>query len=275
ILVAMACVLVGLVLLDFCGNFIVTLLLVGLSFGIMFFAKKKITPAGQGKEVQQAFNGIKNDFTSDRAVNALFEHMGRAANFADKTMITLYLGEVYLFRGQINDAISLYNSIERSRFMEYPTVGMSFYNDIIGLYSALEDTNSVLAAYSDAEVFVNECAFRNYACCQSALELLIDVEKARGNFGKALDMQLMKNDFANRFNNQTQAAAGTYPLKQFLDGLVFYKTAELFYLCGDYSAAGQALYLGGPMLGASPFYLEKANKLSAEIKEAMSGKKAV
>lgn len=245
--------------------------------GIFIYAayvKKRIIPQGTGSIVRQTVSQVKYNFTADSTVNFLYSQIGRAKNYPDKTMLTLFLADVYLFRGQINEAISMQNSVDRSKFFHYPNSGMSFYNDVISLYDAVGDSESVLAAYKDAEAFIDECAFRNYMTCRTALETMIMVEKARGNYRKALDMQLIKNEYENIFENDARkvGAVQTDPMTAFNRGMIFLSTAELFYLCGDAANAGKYLDIGGPMLSPSPFFLQRANELSGKIRQGLMNK---
>lgn len=232
--------------------------------------RKKLIPPGHGKTVRAAYQNMRYDFLSDRTVNMLFESIGKAENFADKTMLTLNLCDVYLFRGQVNEALSLINSIDRSMFIHYPTIGMTFYEDVMSIYSTLGDNSSVIAAFADGEKFIDESAFRNYICCKGALSAQIMYEKARGNYTGALRMQLMKNEFENNVTRDSNNSGNeqNYPLAQFTRGMVFIDTAELYYLCGDLWEAGQSLDTGGPMVANCPFMLSRANDLSAKIRQA-------
>lgn len=234
--------------------------------------KKKLIPAGNGAVVQEAFAYIKNDYLSDSAINFMYQKIGQASNYSDKTKLTLLLSNLYVLRGQYDDAINLLNSVDRSQFQGYPTIGMNFYDDTISLYSELEDNDSVLAAYKDAEPFINECAERNYVCCSTALNILICTEKANGNYRKALDLKLMKNSFENQFNRTAASDEQSTPLSRILRGSVFFETAELYYLCGDYANAGKYLDIGGPLLNGCPQKTALANKLSDKIRQALNNK---
>ncbi len=232
--------------------------------------KKKLIPAGHGKVVQEAFAVMQQDYMSERTVNVLFQKIGQASNYADKTMLTMLLANLYQIRGQLQDSIGMLNSVDRSQFVGYPTIGMSFYSSIVDVYDQLEDSESVLAAFRDAEPFINECAFRNYTCCNTAISIMVIVEKHRGNYRKALDLLLMQNDFMNQFNRTTGADQQGAPLSRLIKGETFLKTAELFYLCGDYANAGKYLDIGGPMLAGSPSETARANKLSEKIRAALN-----
>lgn len=235
-------------------------------------AKKKIMPAGNGKIVMETFKDIQYDFLSDRAVNRLYQAMGMANNAADKIKLQLLLADVFMFRGQYSDAVSMLNSVDRSRFMHYPEIALTYFGDTVSVYNEMGDNNSVIAAYRDAEPFIKECAGRNYVCCQSALEICIIAEKAMGNYRRALDMRLMKNEFENKLNKDLIDRNLSYnktSINTFNKGLVFFGTAELFYLCGDFSNAAKYLDIGGPMLAMSNVQTEKANELSAKIREAL------
>lgn len=240
-------------------------------FVYAFHARSKMIPPGHGGIVKSTMSQVRYNFTSEGTVNFMFSQIGKAKNYPEKVMLTLLLADVYLFRGQIGEAISLLDSVDRSGFIQYPTIGMSFYNDVISLYNAVDDSSSVLAAYKDAEAFIDECAFRSYICCQSALDIMIMVEKAGGNYRKALDMQLMKNDIANIFENDARSSGvqQSDPMTAFNRGMIFWSTAELFYLCGDMENAGKYLDIGGPMLSASPLFIQKANRLSEKIRQGM------
>lgn len=232
--------------------------------------KKKLIPEGNGRTVMEAYNYIKTDFLSPNAENFIYRKMSETDNFADKTKLTLFLADIYLFQGRINDAIGMLKAVDRSQFYRHPEVGMSYYSDTIGLYDFIGDTASVLAAYNDAEPFINECAHRNYMCCSCALNILICVERARGNYRKALDMMLMKNEYENKVNNDMRSAEQA-PLTRLTKGLELLETAELFYECGNYEYAAKTVDLGGPMVTASPFLTERANELSQKLRNKLSG----
>ncbi|MDE6593708.1 MAG: hypothetical protein K2K57_11690 [Oscillospiraceae bacterium] len=260
---------------DMQGSYRSVILLISFAFFIIpiiytVISFKKFIPPGNGKIVRAAFQNMRYDFLSDKTVNMLFESIGKAANYADKTMLTLYLCDVYLFRGQINEAISLINSIDRSMFVHYPTIGMTFYEEVMSIYSVIEDNNSVIAAFADGEKFIDECAFRNYLCCSKAVGGLIMYEEARGNYRSALQLLLMRNEFENNIerDNRNSGSVLNHPLAQFSRGIVFINTAELYYLCGDLWEAGQSLDIGGPMVASCPFMLNRANTLSAKIRQA-------
>lgn len=244
-------------------------------FAVPFFlyahTKKKLIPPGHGKITSRAMQTMQNAFMSDGMVNVLFDLMGKADSFADKTTLTLLLCDIYQMHSQVREAIGMIDSIDRTRFIEYPTVGLSFYNTVTDIYTVIGDHESVLAAFADAEPFIDECAARNYVCCSTALSIIIRGERAKGNYRKALELRLMKNDFENQFNSTTGAEQQSSALSYFIRGSVFFETAELFYLCGDYANAAKYLDIGGPMLTASPYALEKANSLSAMIREKNGG----
>lgn len=237
-----------------------------------FIIRKKVIPAGSGPCVMEAYRSLQNDFISERAVNMLYSKIGEAGNYSDKTKLTLLLCDTYAFRGQLNEAINLLNSVDRSKFAEYPEAGMSFYEDTLSVYSVIGDNDSVLRAYEDAVPFIEHCYEKNYICFSTALSIDIMKEKALGNYRKALDLKLMKNEFENKVNSFVKSAAvnNNKPLNIFVSGMVFLDTAELFYLCGDMFNAGKNLDIGGPMLAASPYMTGKANELSQKIKAALN-----
>ena len=243
-----------------------------LPFIYIGYAWKKLIPAGNGKPVKKAFRVLQQDFTSESTVSMLYGSVGQAAKYPDKVRLTLLLANTQAIGGNVNEALQLLYSVDRSGFEKYPDVGMSFYGEIIETYSHVGDYDSVLRAYADGERFIEMAAERNYNCCTSAFSIMINVEKARGNYRKALDLRLIKNEYENLFNSTTGASQQGTPLSRFLKGAVFMETAELFYLCGDISNAAKYLDIGGPMLAASPAETENANKLSAKIREAMAQK---
>lgn len=249
---------------------IIALILFIIPFIVAASARKKLIPAGCGNAFNDAAAVIQGDFMSDRTVNILYQKIGEAKSFAEKSKIILLLCNVYQLRGQMQEALGMLNSIDRSQFVGYPTIGMDYYNCTVDIYSQLEDTQSVLAAYADAEPFIRECSNRNYICCTTAVSILIKVEKAQGNYRKALDLRLLKNDFENQFNKTVAANQQGTPLSRLIKGGVFFETAELFYLNGEYEKAGKYLDIGGPLLSGSPSETERANRLSEKIRDALS-----
>ena len=240
---------------------------------VAFCFKKKLLPEGNSRSVVDAYRFLQRDFMSDYAVNMLTAKISSSSSFVEKTKLQLFLAEVYQFRGQFEDAVRTINSVDRSQFAKHPSTGMSYYGDVIGLYNEFGDSQSVLAAYRDAEGFIRECSERNYLQCNTAVSILINVSEAEGDLRKALDMKLMHNDFLNQFEKTTKrsGALQTAPLNRFLRGLNFLDTARLFYLNGEYQNAANSVDMGGPMLSESPYFLSKANDLSAKIKEKLNG----
>lgn len=241
-----------------------------LPFIYIGYTMKKLIPAGNGKLVKKAFRVLQQDFTSESTVSMLYSSIGQAVKYPEKVRLTLLLANTQAIRGNINEALQLLYSVDRSGFDRFPDVGMTFYGEIIETYSNVGDYDSVLRAFADGERFIEMAAERNYNCCVTAFGVMINVEKARGNYRKALDLRLIKNEYENLFNSSEGASQQGTPLNRFLKGAVFMETAELFYLCGDIDNAAKYLDIGGPMLSASPAETERANKLSAKIREAMA-----
>ncbi|MGN0638623.1 MAG: hypothetical protein ACI4J0_09660 [Huintestinicola sp.] len=231
---------------------------------------RTLIPAGHGRILRRVFKVLQYDFMSDSTVDMLYRSIGEAAKYPEKVRLTGLLVTTYILRGQYNEALNLLYSVDRSGFDKYPDVGMLFYTDIIAIYCELEDFDSALRAYADGEEFIDAAAERNYSCCTAAFSAMISVEKARGNYRKALDLRLILNEYQNLFNSSTGASQQGTPLSRIIRGATFAETAELFYLCGDLDNAAKYLDIGGPMLSASPAETEIANKLSAKIREAMA-----
>lgn len=240
-----------------------------LPFIYIWYTTKKLIPSGHGKLLRKAFKVMQYDFMSESTVEMLYRFIGQASKYPEKIRLTGLLVTTYSLRGQYNEALNLLYAVDRSGFDKYPDVGMLFYSDIISIYCDLEDYDSALRAYADGERFIDAAAAKNYSCCVAAFTAMIDVEKARGNYRKALDLQLMHNEYQNLFNSSTGASQQGTPLSRLLNGATFASTAELFYLCGDIDNAAKYLDIGGPMLSASPSETERANKLSAKIREAL------
>lgn len=241
-----------------------------LPFIYIGYTMKTIIPAGNMGNVRKAFKLLKNDFASDNAENTLYRFLGQTSKYPEKIRLTLLLADTLTIRGKVNEALQLLYSADRSGFEKYPDIGMSFYGEIIDIYSAIGDNDSVLRAYEDGKSFTERVGEKNYNCCITAFEIMINVEKARGNYRKALDLRLIKNEYENLFNSTTGASVQGAPLSIFLKGCIFMDSAELFYLCGDLENAAKYLDIGGPMLSASVFYTNKANELSEKVRAAFS-----
>ena len=186
---------------------ITVILLIIPCLAVLYFKEKLIPKEQRSKSVIEAYKALQYDYTSDNAVHVLHQKIGQAQTFPEKAMISMFLAEVYIFRGQIEEAVYIVNSVDRSQLTKYPSVGMSVYGDIISCYLEAGDNDSVLAAYRDAEPFIKECAERSYTRCNSAVGILIDVNKAAGNYRKALDLVLMQNEFMNQFEQTVKKAA--------------------------------------------------------------------
>lgn len=234
------------------------------------YITKQLIPPGNRGAVRRVMKTLNNDFTSDNIVNKLHGEIIGCGKYAEKIRLTLLLADVYSIRGEYREALELLYNADRSGFSKYPELGLSFFGEIINIYSELGDSESVLNAYSDARSFIDETADKNYMCQHTAFSLMISVEKARGNYSKALEMQLCKNGIENLFNSSEGASQQGTPLMKFIRGTVFCNTAELFYLCGDYISAAKYLDIGGPMLAVSPAATQQANKLSEKLRAAQA-----
>lgn len=242
-----------------------------LPFTMIALVRKKIIPQGNGKIVMEMYKQFRNDLFSDTHIIHLYNAIGRASNPADRIKLQLMLADTYFFREQINEAINVLGTVDRTEFRKYPNVGMSFYEEIISVYSVIGDSDSVLKAYEDGRGFVEESAEYNFICYSTAVSLTIGVEKARGNYRQALDLRLMMNELMNKYNNQSDIKNQPKArIDAFIRGITFFETAELFYLCGDLNSAAQSLDMGGPLLTDSPLMIKKANELSQSIKDGLS-----
>lgn len=243
-------------------------------------------PPGSGFNVANTFLQLREDHLSEKTVIRLKGLTVKSKNFADKIIITLILCDVYRFRGEIEKALELIDSIDRTALVRYPAVGMNFYNCIMNLYDAVGDTDSVLAAYRDGEAFIDECALRNINCCCTAAESIIIARKAMGDYREAVEMQLSLNKFnppARQTSEMGSIVSGTnakYPFltganvyqnayADFLTGLQLYRTAELAMLIGDAPRAAGYIDKAGPVISQSSFYLNKANALSERIRSTL------
>lgn len=233
--------------------------------------RKKIIPKGNGKNVMKAMQFLNNDFTSDSAINKLYELIGKTEDFSDKTMLFLLLSDIYNIRGQFSESLNILKSIDQQQLFRCPEVGMSYYSQIISTFSSIVDNESVLAAFNDAAPFIEECSKRNYNCCNVAMNIQINVEAAKGNYRSALEMKLAKNEFDNKLQRDASAVPEN-PLRRFSRGSVFVATAKLFYLNGDYLNAAKNLDIGGPLTAVTPYLTSEVNKFSAELRDLLSKK---
>lgn len=227
----------------------------------------RVLPEGYGKNYIEASKLMWYDFMSDSTVHMLMGKINETYGFAEKTRLTLMLADTYRHRGQHNEAFELIRSVDITQFPDHPDIGLLYYNYITDLYDDMGDSESILSAYADAELLLMECAEKNYLNCLIAVNLIICGEKNKGNYQKALELRLMLNDFHNR--NVSDSKSSPTPYLTFDNGIIMYETAELFYLCGDYKNAAYFLDTGGPMLSASAYETELANRLSAKISEKL------
>ncbi len=252
---------------------LISVILAAIPFAAVAVIKNKLIPKGNGRKVREAFSVIQKDVCSDRTINFIYSKISETENYPDQIMLKLFLVDLFDIRGQYAEAIEIINSIDRSKFDRFPNIGMSFYGDVMSIYDHIGDYESVIAAFNDAEPFIEKCSNMNYVCCSGALNIEIIVEKARKNYRKALELRLMKNEFENRINKTIAASQQRTSLAGYLRGCVFYETAELFYLCGDMENSGKNLDIGGSMLAISPSATERANKLSALIRSTSTVEK--
>jgi len=249
---------------------LIHLLISIIPFIFIFYTYKKIIPAGNGGLVRKAYKVLQQDYSSEASVEMLYRFIGQSSKYPEKVRLTLLLADIQTLRGNINEALQLLYSVDRSGFDKYPDLGMSFYAEIISVYNNIDDSESVIRAYADSEIFMERAALNNYSCCITAFGAMTCVEKARGNYKRALELRLIRNKFENQFNSSIGASQQGTPLSRLISGSVFCETAELYYLCGDLDSAAKYLDIGGPMVSGCKFALEEANKLSEKLRTELN-----
>lgn len=208
-------------------------------------------------------------FMSDEKINMLHQKLREAKLDDDKIMLTLFLRDIYVFRGELDMAEKALNAVDRSKFGSSlsPIYAVEFYASTVGLYSTAGDSASVTAAFADGEKFFDMCSDKNYRSFIMALNAYIDVHKTRGEYRKALELRLMLNSFNDDCRREQTDESNESPITRFMHGMCMFETAELYYLCGDLENAAKCLDIGGPALEKSQFFTQRANMLADSIRE--------
>lgn len=207
------------------------------------------------------------DFTSDETIRKVSELRDKTSLFTEKCSVSMRICDMYLWRGQLGEAMKILSSVDRSAFKKNPTLAVDFYTEAVEIYAAAGDTAGALAAFADGEPFFDKCGSRNYICLMHCLVAMCEAEKCRGNYSHALDIQLMRL----KLNSGDSLTAPVTPFGYFLAGVDIVKTAELYFLCGDINKAAELLDQGGPMVWQSPYYTALANNLGDIIRQRLSG----
>lgn len=229
------------------------------------FRHKVIPKEYSSPNIQTAANLLRKDMTSDAMLSGCMQMLQNAVNFEEQATMIGHLACIFAIRGQHADAIQVMRRIDYSQFESHPRLAMRYFGDLIEIYSAMGDQQSVLAVYADAEPFIRKCYKTNYINCSCAVATLVYVHKAKGEYQKALEYQLMKTEleddmFRKSAQNPTQ-------LQQYLAGDRYCTLAELYCLCGDYKNAKLMLDKGGPLIGITPYLVSYANGIAEKIQK--------
>ena len=271
-IVSIGSIILDLVLEIFIDLPLIADLLIIAVFPLIFIAavRKDIIPENNAsKNVNEVMTYLKKDFTSDNAVNVLYTKIGAAATPVEKIQLICLLSDVYHFRDELQNSIALLNSVDRSVFRDHPSVGLTFYGEITGIYEDVGDYDSVLRAYNDAEPFIEECCRKNYILCSGCVSIMSVVYKASGDYKKALELHDLRSsyrkDLAQKTGNEGPHGFSS-PLQRAIYACELLSSAELYYLNGMYDMAAQAVDTAGPMVTDCPNALRHANELSAKLR---------
>lgn len=229
---------------------------------------KKNFPRAMRYETVKIFNRqMSQDVCSDATVQMCMDGIRRANQYEERAQLISYLGCIFLIRGQFNEAVQAMGSLDRTKFPSYPRTAMAYYFDLIELYYAMGDMQSVLAAYADGEPYFRKCYGKSYLNCLGMVGALVCVHNARGEHQKALEYQLMRLDIEERFYEKSNRnLPQNTMLRQYVTGERYYNTAYQYYLCGDFQNAEKYLQISAPLFGISPYRTNCLNQLAAEIR---------
>lgn len=227
---------------------------------------KNIPKAMRYESIKIFTRQMSRDVCSDATVQMCIDGIRRAGHYEERAQLISYLGCIFLIRGQFGDAIQAMRSLDCTQFPSYSRTAMAYYFDLIEIYYAMGDMQSVLAVYADGESYFRKYYHKSYLNCLGMVGALVCVHNARGEHQKALEYQLMKLDIEERFyekssRNPTQDTM----LKQYITGERYYNTAYQYYLCGDFQNADKYLKISTPLFGITPYRINCLNQLAAEI----------
>ncbi|MGN0641603.1 MAG: hypothetical protein ACI4JJ_00525 [Huintestinicola sp.] len=237
---------------------------------VAVFRKKTIPKSSTYESVQEMMRLLNADLCSDRTVDMFIFKIGQAKEYEERATLVSLLACVYSMRGQHGDAVNIMKTIDRSRFMEYPRTGMSFYGDLIDIYTMIGDSESVLAAYKDGEEFIAKCCGANYINCMTAVSIIAAVNMASGNYDKALEYWLMRSEYEDDFNKSFSNAMKLPAVTRFNLGDRCMTTAKIYIGLGDYENAAKYADMGGPLIAVTPYLTDYANGISAQIREKIN-----
>lgn len=234
-----------------------------------FPVKKKLIPPGNGQPVQQVMQSMRYDLTSDNIVNLIYKKIGETSNYPDKCKLILLLANCYELRGQPVDAVNACYMIDRTQFINYPSVGLDYYQELLSIYDYFEDYDNLRAAYADAEGFAAQYYNQGYIYCSICASIVMYGNIAYGRYREALDLHLAKNEISGLFRSSTASAMfnGT-PMQRLIIGSEYLGLAKLYLKCGDLENAALNCDKGGPIVAFIPSQVQEANKLSQRIREA-------
>lgn len=250
-----------------CGLFALDILFI---IYVSYCNKRYIPKYHKTPLVKKITEQLKYDIRTDAILQELTDAFAKSNRYDEKIYIASLLASIYAIRGQFNDAVAVMQNIEHSQLENHPESAVTYFSDYMGIYAELEDWNSVIAVYRDAEPYFRQYYNQNYIYCLNVVESLICLNLAYGYHEKALEYQLMlmgreENPAKNTKNKQNMTM-----LNQYVKGQRYYKTALCYYHCKDYQNAAKYLDMGGPLLTITPYLTNQVNQLSAEIRKKLN-----
>lgn len=244
--------------------FIFLLIALGSSAFSRYVKKKFVPPSSATKLVIDATNCLHRDLCSNATVSYMQNLLRQSTSEPEKIKLAGLLVCVYSVRGQLNDAEALLRSIPRTCFGDHPDVAITFYNDYLEVYSMANDTSSIEAIYKDLEPILQQYYNKNYIYCMGAINALVYVHRARGEYQESLRYQLLQTKYFKQFNQNYNKKTDSQMINYSIGDLE-YNLAQCYYDCGDYTNAKKYITSCASYLTISNFLVNRVKDLQTKI----------
>ncbi|MBQ4486773.1 MAG: hypothetical protein II936_07190 [Oscillospiraceae bacterium] len=203
---------------------------------------------------------MNKDFTSDRILVML--KRAAAINLISRNKINMMLTDVYIYRGEIGNALALLEKIPARTDRQKLKKILSY----TFIYELTDDRERLLSFEQETDEIIGR-NMNKFDMVRDFLTISARISKTKGEYRKALEIldRLDALTAETRAKNDRQLMRASI-LYTFLKGFNLMKRAELLFLLDYIREAGETLSQAMPMLAYSPFVAQKAIDLMIQIR---------
>lgn len=258
--------LIASLVMTFKGKFFfegLTLYIVGLLFSLISKCISRMTlpEGGNGKRINDVNKYFLVESCSDGTVYNITTAINSSRKPAEKAYIKLMLTEIYMFRGQFDDALRTIYSIEPPFIREHPETALLYYADLISIYHKLRDCESVKNAYNDAVMYINAVGTRNLVLYRAVCSIQANYLHACDDLSGAAELQMRELLYIRQaYRTQMEKQGG-----KILVGSSLLDIAELYFDMKDYGSAERYCLEAQELLAEFPYLNERTDTLMGRI----------